>query len=49
MPHASGVVVCNQIARTSQRDTYIHVFITCAIMPFCCAILACVIGTMGII
>lgn len=49
MPHASGIVVCNQIAKTSQKDTYIHVFITCAIMPFCCAILACLIGTMGII
>lgn len=49
MPHASGMVVCNQIARTSQKDTYVHVFITCAIMPFCCAILACIIGTMGII
>lgn len=49
MPHASGMVVCNQIAKTSQRDTYKHVFITCAIMPFCCAILACIIGTMGII
>ena len=49
MPHASGMVVCNQIAKTSQKDTYKHVFITCAIMPFCCAILACVIGTMGII
>lgn len=49
MPHASGMVVCNQIARTSQKDTYKHVFITCAIMPFCCAILACIIGTMGII
>ncbi len=49
MPHASGMVVCNQIAKTSQKDTYIHVFITCAIMPFCCAILACIIGTMGII
>ena len=49
MPHASGMVVCNQIAKTSQRDTYIHVFITCAIMPFCCAILACILGTMGIV
>lgn len=49
MPHASGMVVCNQIAKTSQKDTYKHVFITCAIMPFCCAILACVLGTMGII
>lgn len=49
MPHASGMVVCNQIAKTSQKDTYKHVFITCAIMPFCCAILACIIGTMGII
>ena len=49
MPHASGMVVCNQIAKTSQRDTYLHVFITCAFMPFCCAILACVLGTIGII
>lgn len=49
MPHASGMVVCNQIAKTSQKDTYIHVFITCAIMPFCCAILACIIGLFGII
>lgn len=49
MPHASGMVVCNQIAKTSQKDTYVHVFITCAIMPFCCAILACIIGTLGII
>lgn len=49
MPHASGMVVCNQIAKTSQKDTYIHVFITCAIMPFCCAILACILGSMGIV
>lgn len=49
MPHASGIVVCNQIAKTSQKDTYIHVFITCAIMPFCCAILACILGTIGIV
>lgn len=49
MPHASGIVVCNQIAKTSQKDTYIHVFITCAIMPFMCAILACILGTMGIV
>ena len=49
MPHASGMVVCNQIAKTSQKDTYKHVFITCAIMPFCCAILACILGTMGIV
>lgn len=48
MPHASGIVVCNQIAKTSQKDTYIHVFITCALMPFCCAILACILGTLGI-
>lgn len=49
MPHASGMVVCNQIAKTSQRDTYKYVFITCAIMPFCCAILACILGTIGIV
>ena len=49
MPHASGMVVCNQIAKTSQKDTYKYVFITCAIMPFCCAILACILGTIGII
>lgn len=49
MPHASGIVVCNQIAKTSQKDTYIHVFVTCAIMPFCCAILACILGTVGIV
>lgn len=49
MPHASGIVVCNQIAKTSQKDTYIHVFITCAIIPFCCAILACILGTFGIV
>lgn len=49
MPHASGMVVCNQIAHTSQRDTYKYVFVTCAVMPFCCAILACILGTMGIV
>ena len=49
MPHASGMVVCNQIAKTSQKDTYKYVFITCAIMPFCYAILACIIGTLGIV
>lgn len=49
MPHASGMVVCNQIAKTSQKDTYIHVFITCAIMPFCCAILAAILGSMGLV
>lgn len=49
MPHASGMVVCNQIAKTSQRDTYKYVFITCAVMPFCCAILACILGKMGIV
>lgn len=49
MPHASGIVVCNQIAKTSQKDTYKYVFICCAIMPFCCAILASILGTMGIV
>ena len=49
MPHASGMVVCNQIAKTQQRDTYVHVFICCAIMPFCCAILAAVLGSFGIV
>ena len=49
MPHASGMVVCNQIAKTSQKDTYKYVFICCAIMLFCCAILACIFGTIGII
>ncbi len=49
MPHASGMVVCNQIAKTSQKDTYKYVFITCAIMPFCCAILACIVGSLGFI
>lgn len=48
MPHASGMVVCNQIARTSQKDTYKHVFITCAIMPFCCAVLAAILGSIGV-
>lgn len=48
MPHASGMVVCNQIAKTSQRDTYKHVFITCAIMPFCLAIFAAILGTLGL-
>lgn len=49
MPHASGMVVCNQVAKTSQKDTYRYVFITCALMPFCCAILACILGTLGIV
>lgn len=49
MPHASGMVVCNQIAKTSQKDTYKYVFITCAIMPFCCAILAAILGTLGLV
>ena len=48
MPHASGMVVCNQIAKTSQKDTYKYVFICCALMPFCCAIIACILGTIGI-
>ena len=49
MPHASGMVVCNQIAKTSQKDTYKYVFICCAIMPFCCAILASVLGMIGVV
>lgn len=49
MPHASGMVVCNQIAKTSQKDTYKYVFITCAIMPFCCAILAAILGSLGVV
>ena len=49
MPHASGMVVCNQIAKTSQKDTYKYVFVTCAIMPFLCAVLACILGRMGIV
>jgi len=48
MPHASGMVVCNQIAKTSQRDTYKHVFVTCALMPFCLAIFAAILGTLGL-
>jgi H+/gluconate symporter-like permease len=49
MPHASGMVVCNQIAKTSQKDTYKYVFVTCALMPFCLAIFACILGTLGIV
>lgn len=49
MPHASGMVVCNQIAGTSQKDTYKYVFVTCNIMPFCCALLTAVLGTIGLV
>lgn len=49
MPHASGFVICNQIAKTSPRDTYRHLFVTCALMPLCCAIFAAILGTVGIV
>ena len=49
MPHSSGIIVCNQVAKTSQKDTYKHVFITCCVMPFCCAVLAAVMGAFGVV
>ena len=33
MPYATGVAIANELAKTSLRDTYRHVFITCALIP----------------
>lgn len=33
MPYASGVIVANELSKTKIKDTYIHIFITCAILP----------------
>lgn len=33
MPYATGVVVTNDMAKTKMRDTYLHIFITCALIP----------------
>ena len=33
MPYATGIIVANNLAKTSIRKTYIHIFITCAIIP----------------
>lgn len=49
MPHASGMVVANQISRMSQRDTYKYVFITCVLFPILVSFLALVLGMMGIV
>lgn len=33
MPYATGVAIANELAKTSLRDTYRHIFITCALIP----------------
>lgn len=33
MPYATGIIVANDLAKTDLRKTYIHIFITCAIIP----------------
>ena len=33
MPHASGVVLANQVARTDMADTYKYTFISQCIIP----------------
>ncbi|MDU8689303.1 GntP family permease [Faecalibacterium wellingii] len=33
MPYATGVAIANELAKTSLRDTYRYVFITCAMIP----------------
>lgn len=33
MPYATGVAVTNDLARTKLKDTYWHIFITCAVFP----------------
>lgn len=49
MPHASGMVVANQISRMSQRDTYKYVFITCVVMPILVSFLALGLGMIGVV
>lgn len=33
MPYATGVIVANDLAKTNLKKTYIHIFITCALIP----------------
>ncbi len=33
MPYATGVVVANKLAKTDLKQTYVHIFITCAVIP----------------
>ena len=33
MPYATGVVVTNELAKISMKKTYIHIFVTCAVIP----------------
>lgn len=33
MPYATGIIIANDLAKTDLRKTYIHIFITCAIIP----------------
>lgn len=33
MPYATGIVVANDLAKTDLKKSYIHIFITCAVIP----------------
>ena len=49
MPHASGMVVANQISKMSQHDTYKYVFVTCVLFPILVSFLALGLGMIGIV
>jgi len=36
MPYATGIIVTNDLAKTNIKDTYLHIFVTCAIVPLVC-------------
>ncbi len=46
MPYATGVAIANELAKTSLKDTYRHVFITCALIPL--AVLSILLLLLGV-
>ena len=46
MPYATGVAIANVLAKTSLKDTYRHVFITCALIPL--AVLSILLLLLGV-
>ena len=47
MPHSSGIVLANSVAKTEMKDSYFYMFVTNAAIPLCGLILAIILYSIG--
>lgn len=48
MPHSSGIVLANSVAKTEMKDSYFYMFVTNAAIPLCGLILAIILYSIGL-